>query len=74
MSLFRDLEKSIDSKLKKLFASENAEAQGRELVEIQRAILTRRRGLFGFIDGRGRSLDLHRGAAYSVSPVPVGQS
>ena len=39
MSLFRDLEKSIDSKLKKLFASENAEAQGRELVEIQRAIL-----------------------------------
>ncbi|HYP05059.1 MAG TPA: FHA domain-containing protein [Bryobacteraceae bacterium] len=39
MSLFRDIEKRIDSQLRKLFASENAEAQGRELVEIQRAIL-----------------------------------
>jgi hypothetical protein len=39
MSIFRDIEKRIDSQLKKLFASEHAEAQGRELVEIQRAIL-----------------------------------
>ena len=39
MSIFRDIEKRIDLQLKKLFASEHAEAQGRELVEIQRAIL-----------------------------------
>ena len=39
MSLFRDIEKRIDSQLRKLFASESAEAQGRELIEIQRAIL-----------------------------------
>ena len=39
MSIFRDIEKRIDSQLKKLFASEHAEAQGKELVEIERAIL-----------------------------------
>jgi len=39
MSLFRDIEKRIDSQLKKLFTSDNAVAQGRELIEIQRAIL-----------------------------------
>ena len=39
MSLFRDIEKRIDSQLKKLFTSDNAAAQGRELIEIQRAIL-----------------------------------
>ena len=39
MSLFRDIEKRIDSQLKKLFASESAAAQGRELIEIQRSIL-----------------------------------
>src|SRR5438128_137292 len=39
MSLFRDIEKRIDSQLRKLFTSDNAAAQGRELIEIQRAIL-----------------------------------
>jgi hypothetical protein len=39
VSLFRDLEKRIDSQLKKLFASGSSQVQGRELVEIQRAIL-----------------------------------
>lgn len=39
MSLFRDIEKRIDAQLKKLFTSENAAAQGRELIEIQRLIL-----------------------------------
>src|SRR4051812_25139743 len=39
MSVFRDLEKRIDSQLRKLFTSASAETQGRELVEIQRAIL-----------------------------------
>jgi hypothetical protein len=39
MSLFRDLEKRIDAQVKKLFTSENAAAQGKELIEIQRAIL-----------------------------------
>lgn len=39
MSLFRDIEKRIDAQMKKLFTSENAVAQGRELIEIQRAIL-----------------------------------
>ena len=39
MSLFRDLEKRIDAQLKKLFTSENAAAQGKELIEIQRLIL-----------------------------------
>ena len=39
MSLFRDIEKRIDAQLKKLFTSENAAAQGKELIEIQRAIL-----------------------------------
>ena len=39
MSLFRDIEKRIDGQLRKIFASENATAQGRELIEIQRAIL-----------------------------------
>jgi hypothetical protein len=39
MSLFRDIEKRIDGQLRKMFASESATAQGRELIEIQRAIL-----------------------------------
>ena len=39
MSLFRDIEKRIDAQMKKLFTSETAVAQGRELIEIQRAIL-----------------------------------
>ncbi|HYI94065.1 MAG TPA: FHA domain-containing protein [Bryobacteraceae bacterium] len=39
MSIFRDIEKRIDAQMKKLFTSENAVAQGRELIEIQRAIL-----------------------------------
>lgn len=39
MSIFGDIEKRIDAQLKKLFASENAAEQGRELIEIQRAIL-----------------------------------
>jgi hypothetical protein len=39
MSIFRDLEKRIDQQLKKLFSAENASAEGKELIEIQRAIL-----------------------------------
>jgi hypothetical protein len=39
MSLFRDIEKRIDAQVKKLFTSETAAAQGKELIEIQRAIL-----------------------------------
>jgi len=39
MSLFRELEKRIDTQLRKLFTSENAAAQGKELIEIQRLIL-----------------------------------
>ncbi len=39
MSLFREIEKRIDGQLRKMFASESATAQGRELIEIQRAIL-----------------------------------
>jgi hypothetical protein len=39
MSLFRDIEKRIDAGVKKLFASETAAVQGKELIEIQRAIL-----------------------------------
>jgi hypothetical protein len=39
MSIFRDIEKRIDGQLRKMFASESAAAQGRELIEIQRAIL-----------------------------------
>ena len=39
MSLFRDIEKRIDAQLKKLFTSESAAAQGKELIEIQRLIL-----------------------------------
>ena len=39
MSLFGDIEKRIDGQLRKMFASESAAAQGRELIEIQRAIL-----------------------------------
>ena len=39
MSIFRELEKRIDAQLKKLFTSENAEAQGKELIEVQRLIL-----------------------------------
>jgi hypothetical protein len=39
VSIFRDLEKRIDERLRKLFAAEDASAQGKELIEIQRAIL-----------------------------------
>lgn len=39
MSVFREIEKRIDAQLRKLFASGDAAAQGRELIEIQRAIL-----------------------------------
>jgi hypothetical protein len=39
MNVFRDLERRIDQQLRKLFRSEHMPAQGRELVEIQRAIL-----------------------------------
>jgi FHA domain len=39
MSVFRDIERRIDSQLKKIFASGDAAMQGRELIEIQRAIL-----------------------------------
>lgn len=39
MNFFRDIEKRIDAQMKKLFTAENAATQGRELIEIQRAIL-----------------------------------
>jgi hypothetical protein len=39
MSLLREIEKRIDAQLKKLFTSESAAAQGKELIEIQRLIL-----------------------------------
>lgn len=41
MKLFRDFERTIDEKLRKLFGSDAAPGQGRELVEIQRMILDR---------------------------------
>ena len=41
MNLFRDFERTIDAKLRKLFGSETAPGQGRELVEVQRMILDR---------------------------------
>src|SRR3954452_24832827 len=39
MSLFRDIERRIDDRLRRLFQSEPVPGQGRELVEIQRMIL-----------------------------------
>src|SRR3954447_4303946 len=39
MNLFRDLERRIDDRLRRLFQSEPVPGQGRELVEIQRMIL-----------------------------------
>jgi hypothetical protein len=39
VSIFRELEKRIDERLRKLFAAEDASVQGRELIEIQRAII-----------------------------------
>jgi hypothetical protein len=41
MNLFRDIERRIDERLRKLFGSESAPGQGRELVELQRMILDR---------------------------------
>ena len=41
MSLFRNFERTIDEKLRKLFGSQTTPGQGRELVEIQRLILDR---------------------------------
>jgi hypothetical protein len=41
MSLFRNFERTIDEKLRKLFGSKTIPGQGRELVEIQRLILDR---------------------------------
>ena len=41
MNLFRDFERTIDARLRKLFGSQTAPGQGRELVEIQRMILDR---------------------------------
>ena len=41
MNLFRDFERTIDEKLRRLFGSDTPPAQGRELVEIQRLILDR---------------------------------
>jgi hypothetical protein len=41
MNLFRDIERRIDEKLRKLFASQDVPGQGKELVEIQRLILDR---------------------------------
>jgi len=49
MSLFRDLEKRIDQRLRRVFQSEPAPGQGHELVEVQRMILDR-------IDERVQSL------------------
>jgi hypothetical protein len=39
MSIFRDLERRIDDRLRRLFQSEPSPGQGRELVEIQRMVL-----------------------------------
>ena len=39
MSLFRDFERRIDDRLRRLFQSEPVPGQGRELVEIQRMVL-----------------------------------
>jgi hypothetical protein len=41
MSLFRDIERRIDERLRRLFQPEAVAGQGRELVEIQRMILDR---------------------------------
>lgn len=41
MNMFRDLERRIDERLRRLFQSEPAPGQGRELVEIQRLVLDR---------------------------------
>jgi hypothetical protein len=41
MNLFRDLEKQIDERLRRLFGSESRPNQGRELIEVQRMILDR---------------------------------
>src|SRR4051794_13551769 len=41
MSLFRYIEKRIDQRLRRVFQSETAAGQGRELVEIQHMILDR---------------------------------
>lgn len=41
MNLFRDFERTIDEKLRRLFGSQPAPGQGRELVEVQRLILDR---------------------------------
>ena len=39
MSLFRNIERRIDDRLRRLFQSEPVPGQGRELVEIQRMVL-----------------------------------
>jgi hypothetical protein len=41
MNLFRDIERRIDERLRRLFGSESAPPQRRELVEVQRTILDR---------------------------------
>lgn len=41
MNLLRDIERRIDDKLRKLFGSQNVPGQGKELIEVQRAILDR---------------------------------
>jgi hypothetical protein len=41
MNLFRDIERRIDDRLRRLFGSEAAPGQGRELVEVQRLVLDR---------------------------------
>jgi hypothetical protein len=41
MNLFRDIERRIDERLRKLFGSQAVEGQGKELIEIQRLILDR---------------------------------
>jgi hypothetical protein len=41
MNLFRDIERRIDERLRKLFGSQEVPGQGKELIEIQRLILDR---------------------------------
>ena len=41
MNLFRDIERRIDERLRKLFGSQDIPGQGKELIEIQRLILDR---------------------------------
>ncbi|MBC7926522.1 MAG: FHA domain-containing protein [Bryobacteraceae bacterium] len=59
MNLFRDLERRIDQQLRRLFQSEPVPGQGRELIEIQKAILEKIEERIQMLPRARRSFPFH---------------